>query len=389
MQSTPDGPLYGDQGLGGAFGYLTEGGPGSNPLSFESLSHTIPESSLWPINDEWNWHCGNQDGAFGNLDHYTPPLNARYGTSSSAKEYLYKSAVASYESHRAMYEAYARNKYVTATGVINWMLNNAWPSNIWNLYDYYLNANGGNGAFFGTRKALRYKYGYHLMLSYTDNTVWLISSSGSEEDYDGDSIVAKAYIRDIMNGGEIVSEKNKTINIKDVKEDGSMELFTIDNDEHNLNIWLIQLLIIGGDDGKLEMDENIYWYSTQMDVLDWKDSTYYVTPCLQYADFTGLIELKQVTLSVDFNTTQIDRDGIEYYRTTVNISNPSTDIVAFMVSLRIVSKGDEMSIISPIFWSDNLLTIFPMEYKIINASYPISSLNGNEPDVVVQTYNDL
>jgi exo-1,4-beta-D-glucosaminidase len=39
-----------------------------------------------------------------------------------------------YEGVRAMYEAYSRNKY-TSTGVVQWMLNNAWPSMIWHLYD--------------------------------------------------------------------------------------------------------------------------------------------------------------------------------------------------------------------------------------------------------------
>ena len=41
------------------------------------------------------------------------------------------------KAERAMFEAYGRNKY-ESTGVIQWMLNNAWPSIIWNLYDYYL-----------------------------------------------------------------------------------------------------------------------------------------------------------------------------------------------------------------------------------------------------------
>ena len=39
--------------------------------------------------------------------------------------------------HRAMMEAYGRNKY-TSTGIIQWMLNNAWPSMIWHMYDWYL-----------------------------------------------------------------------------------------------------------------------------------------------------------------------------------------------------------------------------------------------------------
>lgn len=48
-----------------------------------------------------------------------------------------------------MFEAYSRRKY-RATGVIQWMLNNAWPSLIWHLWDHSLRAGGG---YFGTKKA--------------------------------------------------------------------------------------------------------------------------------------------------------------------------------------------------------------------------------------------
>ena len=54
-----------------------------------------------------------------------------------------------YDSERAMFEAYSRNKY-ESTGIIQWMLNNAWPSLIWHLYDYYLQPAGG---YFGAKKA--------------------------------------------------------------------------------------------------------------------------------------------------------------------------------------------------------------------------------------------
>ena len=65
----------------------------------------------------------------------SPALNARYGPSSSAEEYVVKSQVSALESHRAMFEAFGRNKYI-ATGVIQWMLVNAWPSHMWHLMDY-------------------------------------------------------------------------------------------------------------------------------------------------------------------------------------------------------------------------------------------------------------
>ena len=44
-----------------------------------------------------------------------------------AADYARKAQALTYEGERAMFEAYARNKY-TSTGVIQWMLNNAWPS---------------------------------------------------------------------------------------------------------------------------------------------------------------------------------------------------------------------------------------------------------------------
>ena len=41
-------------------------------------------------------------------------------------DYVRKAQLIAYDNERAMFEAYGRNKY-KATGVIKWMLNNAWP----------------------------------------------------------------------------------------------------------------------------------------------------------------------------------------------------------------------------------------------------------------------
>ena len=70
-----------------------------------------------------------------------------------------KSQVMALESHRAMFEAFGRNKYL-ATGVIQWMLVNAWPSHMWHLIDFYLQV-GGSG--FGAKTAhapLHLQYSY-------------------------------------------------------------------------------------------------------------------------------------------------------------------------------------------------------------------------------------
>ncbi len=45
--------------LGGAFGFLTEGGPGGSPLTYESLSWTLPVEHMWPMDSWWDYHCAN------------------------------------------------------------------------------------------------------------------------------------------------------------------------------------------------------------------------------------------------------------------------------------------------------------------------------------------
>ena len=64
---------------------------------------------------------------------FTEALNKRLGAAKNVEDYAMKAQVMAYDGERAMFEAYARNKY-DSTGVIQWMINNAWPSMIWHLY---------------------------------------------------------------------------------------------------------------------------------------------------------------------------------------------------------------------------------------------------------------
>src|SRR5512135_2744117 len=97
-------------------------------------------------------------------------MNARYGPAAGMEDYALKSQAIAYDGERAMFEAYARNKYAS-TGVIQWMLNNAWPSLIWHLYDYYLQPAGG---YFGTKKA---NEPVHIQYSYDDRSVAVVNST--------------------------------------------------------------------------------------------------------------------------------------------------------------------------------------------------------------------
>jgi exo-1,4-beta-D-glucosaminidase len=69
-------------------------------------------------------------------------LENRYGAAKDLQDYAMKSQLMAYEGQRAMFEGFAANRF-QSSGVIQWMLNNAWPSMIWHLYDYYLMPAGG------------------------------------------------------------------------------------------------------------------------------------------------------------------------------------------------------------------------------------------------------
>ena len=103
------------------------------------------------------------------LNVFTEALNQRYGPANSVEEYALKAQVQAYEAHRAMMEAYGRNKY-TSTGIIQWMLNNAWPSMIWHMYDWYLRP---GGSYFGVKKACE---PLHVQYSYDDRSIVVVNS---------------------------------------------------------------------------------------------------------------------------------------------------------------------------------------------------------------------
>ena len=167
---------------GGAFGFATEIGPGGAVPPVESLKKMLPADHLWPIDDVWSFHAGGDE--FKDIKRFTEALEGRYGKATGVDDYARKAQALTYESQRAMIEGYGRNKY-TSTGVIQWMLNNAWPSLIWHLYDYYLRPGGG---YYGTKKACE---PLHVQFSYDDRSVVVVNDL--QQPFEGLKVTAEVF----------------------------------------------------------------------------------------------------------------------------------------------------------------------------------------------------
>ncbi|MBA3825793.1 MAG: hypothetical protein H0X24_18075, partial [Ktedonobacterales bacterium] len=123
-----------DSANGAAWGFATEISPGPAVPVSDGLNQFLPAGSLFDGN--WSYHspAGSDYQTLGVLQGV---IQSEYGRWSNRDTFASMAQAEAYEAERAMFEAWGRKKYHNATGVIQWMLNDAWPGMYWNLYDYY------------------------------------------------------------------------------------------------------------------------------------------------------------------------------------------------------------------------------------------------------------
>ncbi|MGZ3440917.1 MAG: glycoside hydrolase family 2 protein, partial [Polyangia bacterium] len=257
---------YVDDTRGGAFGFDTETSAGAAIPPVESLRKFLPTEHLWPVDAFWLYHSGSS--TFVPLDVYQRALDARYGAAASLDDFVDKSQLAAYEGVRAMFEAYGRNRY-RATGVIQWMLNNAWPGVIWHLYDYYLKPGGG---YFGAKKA---NEPLHVQYSYDDATVVVTTLGAAAAGLDVTATVLA------LDGSEVTTRR-ATI---DLGADATRVALSLADVAPPTTTYFVDLTLRDAS-GALR-SRNLYWLSTRADLLDDAHADWYHTPTLQDADLTG------------------------------------------------------------------------------------------------------
>jgi len=364
-QDTPQGQPNRKQcnpgGCGGAYGFNTETSMGPAVPPIESIRTMIGRDHLWPVDDTWNYHAGG--GEFKTIQVFSDALANRYGKSDNAEDFAEKSQLQTYEGVRAMYEAYSRNKY-EATGVIQWMLNNAWPSMIWHLYDYYLRPGGG---YFGAKRAME---ALHPVYGYDDRSIWVVSSQ--YEDVKGLKLTTKIYNLDM-------TEKFSHEDSIDAAADSTAKIFTLPEVEGLSPVYFVALRL--ADSAGKQVGSNFYWLSSKPETLDWAKTTWWMTPTDSFADFTALSQLPKVKLKVMSRTERKGEESIAH----VTLENPSKSL-AFFVRLKL-DKGVKGEEILPIVWEDNYFSLLPGEKREVTATYRTSELGTGKSVLNVSGFN--
>ena len=343
---------YADK-LGGAFGFNSETSAGASIPPLDDLTHMLsPQelAALWKYPQVRQYHASAAWSIFARIAPFDTALSRRYGAPRSLADYAAKAQLENYDDVRAQFEAF--NAHMDSanpsTGVIYWMLNNAWPSLHWHLYDYFLNP---AGAYFGAKIA---NESVHIQYSYDTRAIMLVNHTLTDEH----GLQALIRVRNL--DGSV----RYTRRLHDIELVGNSarQLATLPALVGLSRTYFIELELSSAD--RKPISRNVYWLSAQPDELDWEHSNWYLTPVTQYADLTALQSLPAATTQV---RATLRRKGAEDIVAVTLAVSASSKAVALFQHLSI--KGSDGNLALPILWSDNDVTLWPGESLTVTAHF--------------------
>jgi exo-1,4-beta-D-glucosaminidase len=361
---------YADK-LGGAFGFNSETSAGASIPTLDDLTRMLsPQElqALWKYPQVRQYHAAAAWSPFSRIAIFDTALAKRYGVPKSLEDYVAKAQMDNYDNVRAQFEAF--NAHMDAgkpsTGVIYWMLNNAWPSLHWHLYDYFLNP---AGAYFGAEMA---NQPVHIQYSYDTRAIMLVNHTLEDEH----GLQATVRVRNL---DDSVRYERHLRNVA-AAGNSARQLAELPALTGLSRTYFIELDLTTAE-GR-PVSHNVYWLSTRADDLDWVHSNWYYTQVRQYADLTALQSLPTATTDVRATMRQT---GAETSATVTLTVPASSKAVALFEHVSIKQSADGEPVL-PILWSDNDVTLWPGESLTLTARFAKQGAAGT-PVVVVSGWN--
>ena len=317
---------YSEQAKGNAVGFNTEIGIGAQLPVKENIMKMIPEDQLWPVGEAYDYHTTTSRDALHDLSELKTVIDKRMGGADNLDEFIRKAHFIDYEGTRAMIEAHRVN-VPRSTGVIQWMLNSAWPSLYWQLYDWYLVP---TSSFWSVRKGC---FPQQLIYNYGDNHIYAVNDEKQDMELKAHMII---YGLD----GNLLYDCSSDV---EMPMGSSTRLFEVPHVENDINFIFLTL-----EDSKGNVvSGNEYVIAEVMDKHDWKKYRWWRTQVESYGDFSALDNLAEAEVSVSVSGNQ------------VTLENKS-DVVAFFIRMDLKdSEGDVL----PGYWTDNLVTLQPNQTR--------------------------
>ncbi|MBE6253630.1 MAG: glycoside hydrolase family 2 [Bacteroidales bacterium] len=323
---------YIDTRNGGAYGFNTETGIGLNMPQQENVRRIVGEDHLWPVDEVWYKHCVR--GKQMNPSILLGVVAGEYGEATGFEDFVRKAQAADYDGTRAMFEAF-RCHIDHATGIVQWMLNSAWPALYWQLYDWYLAPTAG---YYGTKKG---NAPYQLIYNYGEHAVYAVNDVMPEANYE---VVMKLY----DSQSRLVRRDDKPV---DFTPRAPEKVF-----EGIEGPGFLSLQVLHGEE---VVATNFYCLPEKDNVYDWAASNWFISPIKEYGSLSFVTALPQASLSMEVQKA----DG----GYSVTLSNASETIAYQNILKALDEKGQ---LIPAVLWSDNFFALEPGESRTVSCTLP-------------------
>jgi hypothetical protein len=212
-------------GLGGnkGWGLRTELGTAVF-TNFESFKKFMPKDKWWPRNEMWNQHFFGPLAFNAGPDEYDKSVNA-YGTATDIEDYCRKAQFVNIETNKAMFEGWEDAMGEDASGLMTWMSQSAYPSLVWQTYDYYYDL---TGAFWGAKKACE---PLHILWNPVSNAIKVVNTTRA--DVEGLTAMADIYNLD----GQLVKQYSLSKQV-DAVSNTATKVFDLKFNQANENLAL-------------------------------------------------------------------------------------------------------------------------------------------------------
>jgi beta-galactosidase/beta-glucuronidase len=294
---------------------------------YTTLPKIIPnlvwdKNAPFPFNDTWGYH----DAATGNgrYDKYYYEMIKRYGEPKTMEEFSDKMQLMNAMGYQGIFEA-PQSRLNETGGVMLWKLNPAFPSVIWQLYDWYLLPNAGH--YFSRQSTTP----VHAQFNRLTNRIDVVNRTYRDQS----SVTVEVDVFD-LNGKQLTSVREmvslKPSSVVPLKTKALLKWSSVSGIQ-------FVLLRVREQNGAL-LSQNTYWLEPNN-------------------DFTSLQTMPRTSVRAEVSGNKVQPGRREI---SIRVENASAQ-VAFFNRLQLLDESGEE--IMPSYWSDNYITLKPGEKQVI------------------------
>ena len=330
-----------------------------NVMNYEDMVRAFGIENIEPVNtmQHPNPIYGLHDYTLGvvpgaasaqSADSFNGIIAKAFGEPADAKEFAALAQWVNYDGYRAIFEARSEQR----RGMILWMSHPAWPSMVWQTYDYYFEP---TGAYFGSKKACE---PLHILWNPLHDDIEVVN-------YHAGLRRGLTASCDLVNlDGSVVWNREAPL---DIREDETVVCFPLEFPAELTEVYFIRLRLT--DAAGTVLSENLYWRGREE------------------GNLKALRTVAQA--SPEWKVTRTSNDTEHAFELTVRNDGP---VPALMLRLKVMDSGTG-DLVLPVLYSDNYFFLMPGESKTVRvkvrkedcAGRPYLTLSGfNVPETTLK-----